>query len=150
MSCGRGFEFRLEHRYGKFFSDFCECCRHRFHVNPLNAELNPIRHLLALVGARHIVHVSRIRVKAYPVGFSVFYLQLMLHLVSSSQTCLSRLFLIRESTLKSKEITIERRTSRSIYLKFSRAAPFLHSFIHVISVFLSRLMSQFISEHPFQ
>ena len=25
--------------------------------------LNPIRHLLALVGARHIVHVSRIRVK---------------------------------------------------------------------------------------
>ena len=31
-------------------------------VNPLNAELNPIRHLLALVGARHIVHVSRVRV----------------------------------------------------------------------------------------
>ena len=30
--------------------------------NPLNAELNIIRHLLALVGARHIVHVSRIRV----------------------------------------------------------------------------------------
>ena len=33
-------------------------------LNPLNAELNPIRHLLALVGSRHIVHVSsRIRVK---------------------------------------------------------------------------------------
>ena len=32
-------------------------------LNPLNAELNPIRRLLALVGARHIVHVSRIRVK---------------------------------------------------------------------------------------
>ena len=31
--------------------------------NPLNAELNPIRHLLALVGARHFVHVSGIRVK---------------------------------------------------------------------------------------
>ena len=31
--------------------------------NHLNAELNPIRHLLALVGARHIVHFSRIRVK---------------------------------------------------------------------------------------
>ena len=36
-------------------------------VSPLNAELNPIRHLLALVGARHIVHVSRIRVKAQSV-----------------------------------------------------------------------------------
>ena len=34
-----------------------------FKVNPLNAELNLIRHLLALVGARHFVHVSRIRVK---------------------------------------------------------------------------------------
>ena len=32
-------------------------------VNPLSVELNPIRHLLALVGAQHIVHVSRIRVK---------------------------------------------------------------------------------------
>ena len=34
----------------------------KIEINPLNAELNPIRHLLALVGARHIVHVSRIRV----------------------------------------------------------------------------------------
>ena len=31
---------------------------------PLNAELNPIHHLLALVGASHIAHVSRIRVKS--------------------------------------------------------------------------------------
>ena len=29
-------------------------------INPLNAELNSIRHLLASVGARHIVHVSRV------------------------------------------------------------------------------------------
>ena len=34
-------------------------------IKTLNAELNPIRHLLALVGARHIVHVSRIRVKLF-------------------------------------------------------------------------------------
>ena len=33
-------------------------------LNPLNAELYPIRHLLALVGVRHIVHVSRIRVNS--------------------------------------------------------------------------------------
>jgi hypothetical protein len=31
-------------------------------VNRLNAELNPIRHLLALVGTRHFVDVRRIRV----------------------------------------------------------------------------------------
>ena len=32
--------------------------------NPLNAELIPICHLLALLGAYHIVDVSKIRVKA--------------------------------------------------------------------------------------
>jgi CRISPR/Cas system-associated endoribonuclease Cas2 len=32
-------------------------------IYPLNAELNPICHLLALLGAHHILHVSRIRVK---------------------------------------------------------------------------------------
>ena len=32
-------------------------------LNPLNAELNPICHLLALLEAHHILHVSRIRVK---------------------------------------------------------------------------------------
>ena len=30
--------------------------------NPLNAKLNPICHLLALLGAYHILHISRIRV----------------------------------------------------------------------------------------
>ena len=33
-------------------------------INPSNAELNPICHLLALLGAHHILHVSRIRVKS--------------------------------------------------------------------------------------
>ena len=32
-------------------------------IKILNAELNPICHLLALLGAHHILHVSRIRVK---------------------------------------------------------------------------------------
>ena len=31
--------------------------------NPLLAELNPTCHLLTLLGAQHILHVSRIRVK---------------------------------------------------------------------------------------
>jgi hypothetical protein len=35
----------------------------------INAELNPICHMLALLGAHHILHVSRIRVqKAYQSG----------------------------------------------------------------------------------
>jgi hypothetical protein len=34
-------------------------------LNPLNAELNPICHLLALVGAQHIFHVSGVRVNVF-------------------------------------------------------------------------------------
>jgi hypothetical protein len=37
--------------------------RSKEQVNPLNAELKPIRHLLALAGVHHSAHVSRIRVK---------------------------------------------------------------------------------------
>jgi hypothetical protein len=33
------------------------------HLNPLKPELNPICYLLALLGAHHFLHVSRIRVK---------------------------------------------------------------------------------------
>ena len=32
-------------------------------IYPLNADLNPTCHFLALLGAHHILHVSRIRVK---------------------------------------------------------------------------------------
>ena len=37
-----------------------------FRFNPLNTKLNPICHLLALLGAHHILHFSRIRVKVPP------------------------------------------------------------------------------------
>jgi hypothetical protein len=31
-------------------------------LNPLNAELNPTCHLMALLGTHHILHISRIKV----------------------------------------------------------------------------------------
>jgi len=39
-----------------------------FRFNPLNAELNPICCLLALLGAHHFLHVSTIRVNHYHQG----------------------------------------------------------------------------------
>jgi len=33
------------------------------YINPLNAELNPIFHFLALLGTHHIFHVGRISFK---------------------------------------------------------------------------------------
>ena len=41
-------------------------------INPLNAELNPICHLLALLGSRHIFHVRRIRFKLSPMKLYYF------------------------------------------------------------------------------
>ena len=40
--------------------------------NPLNAELNSICHLLVLLGARHILHISRIRVNSVLLIFHKF------------------------------------------------------------------------------
>ena len=39
------------------------CYPGRHFINPLKPELNPICYLLALLGAHHFLHVSRIRVK---------------------------------------------------------------------------------------
>ena len=42
--------------------------------NPLNAELNPICYLLALLGAPHFLHVSRIRVKSLTLRLLMSYI----------------------------------------------------------------------------
>jgi len=52
--------------------------------NPLNANLNPICHLLALLGAHHILHVSSLRVK----GLNPLFL------AEAHQTNKSRSFLL--------------------------------------------------------
>jgi hypothetical protein len=36
--------------------------------NPSSADLNPICHLLALLGAHHILHVGRVRVNYLKIG----------------------------------------------------------------------------------
>jgi hypothetical protein len=42
--------------------------------NPLNAELNPICHLLALLEAHHFLHISRIRVKSLTLRLLMSYI----------------------------------------------------------------------------
>jgi hypothetical protein len=46
----------------KKFLEFSDIWVSESDVNSLNTKLNPICHLLALLGAHHILHVSRIRV----------------------------------------------------------------------------------------
>ena len=44
------------------------------YFNPLNAELNPLCYLLALLGAHHFLHVSRIRVKSLILRLLMLYI----------------------------------------------------------------------------
>ena len=41
-------------------------------INPLNTEFNPICNLLTLLGAYHILHISRIKVKGQLLFFDIF------------------------------------------------------------------------------
>ena len=42
--------------------------------NPLNTELNPICHLLTLLGVHHFLHVSRIKVKSLTLRLLMSYI----------------------------------------------------------------------------
>ena len=51
------------YRYGSSFTTIRPAGKLTRDFNPLNPELNPICYLLALLGAHHFLHVSRIRIK---------------------------------------------------------------------------------------
>ena len=57
--------------------------------NPLNAELNPICHLLALLGV-HFVHVSRIRVKSLNLRLLVSYIYIYIYIYGAPILDVSR------------------------------------------------------------
>jgi len=61
-------------RYHKCTQVFMYSNRYTCQIfNTLNAELNPICHLLALLGAHHILHVSRIRVNKAWISVTDFW-----------------------------------------------------------------------------
>ena len=51
-------------------------------INPLNAELNPIRYLLALL-AHRFLHVSRIRVKSLTLRLLMSYIYIYIYIWST-------------------------------------------------------------------
>ena len=57
------------------------CTRAAF--NPLKAELNPICYLLALLGAHHFLHVSRIRVKSLTLRLLVSFIYIYIYIWST-------------------------------------------------------------------
>jgi len=65
IKCWRNFEyFKIFYNNSNCIYKWYICARWIIKcIKPLNAQLNPICHLLALLEAHHILHVSRIRVK---------------------------------------------------------------------------------------
>ena len=57
-------EYGILNQRWKHFPKFKEAPNNMYDtwgdINPLNAKLNPICHYLALLGAHHVLHVSRI------------------------------------------------------------------------------------------
>ena len=70
----------LVHTYQLFRRTWC--LYFHFSFNNLNAELNPTCHLLALLGAHHILHVSKIRVitkqRIFRLALTAFCLMIIL------------------------------------------------------------------------
>jgi len=56
--------FLLTFRFDPSFLQYILFCFSHATINPLKPELNHICYLLALLGAHHFLHVSRIRVKS--------------------------------------------------------------------------------------
>ena len=49
-------------------------------INPLNPELNPICYVLALLGAHHFLHVSRIRVKSLTIRLLMSHIYIYIYI----------------------------------------------------------------------
>jgi len=59
-------------------------------LNPLNPELNPICHLLALLRAHHFLHVSRIRVKLLTFKLLMSYIYIYIYIYGAPILDVSR------------------------------------------------------------
>ena len=62
---------------------------HDIGINPLNPELNPICHLLALL-AHHFLHVSRIRVKSLTLRLLMSYIYIYIYIYGAPILDVSR------------------------------------------------------------
>ena len=57
-------------------------------INPLNPELNPICCLLALLGANHFLHVSRIKVKSLTLRLIMSYIYIYIYIYVCMYVCI--------------------------------------------------------------
>jgi len=80
--------------------------------NPLNAKLNPICHLLALLGGHHILYVSRVRVKFTLIGLNLGGLRRR----KREKMCLQP-FRFRDIFNRDLKVYSQRSSSEKVYFK---------------------------------
>ena len=71
-------QFRLQLRYPQMALSYIHS--HTLLINPLNPELNPICYLVALLGAHHFLHVSKIRVKLLTLRRLMSYIYIYIYI----------------------------------------------------------------------
>ena len=76
--------------YSTFVAYFVNTNKYLLLVNPLNPELNPICYLLALLGAHHFLHVSRIRVKSITLRLLMSYIYIYIYIYGAPILDVSR------------------------------------------------------------
>ena len=69
-------------------------------LNPLNPELNLICYLLALLGAHHFLHVSRIMVKSLPLRLLMSYIYIYIYIYDINSLRVNLTFTSRFSSHK--------------------------------------------------
>ena len=72
---------------GWFKNEAVSVIHHHYIINPLNAELNPICYLLALLGPHHFLHKSRIRVKSLTLRLLMSYIYIYIYIWNIYSWC---------------------------------------------------------------
>ena len=82
----------LQHKLIGFYNRDEKCLQRGtdWVFNPLNPELNPICYLLALLGAHHFLHVSRIRVKSLTFWLLMSYIYIYIYIYGAPILDVSR------------------------------------------------------------
>jgi len=83
-------EILSRYKYGCNDENFFGLLNDIIEINPLNVELNPICYLLALLGAHHFLHVSRIRVKSLTLRLLMSYIYIYIYIYGAPILDVSR------------------------------------------------------------
>jgi len=84
--------------YSLILNIFTHHSQIKLRINHLNAELNPIYHLLALLGVHHFLRVSRIRVISLTLRLLMSYIYIYIYIYEISSLRVKIMF-FRNSSL---------------------------------------------------